>query len=102
MSYKLVYIDFPIEGPWGAEMAEAYQELAQDIKNEPGLLWKVWTESKERGEQGGVYLFQDEESANRYLTKHLARLKSFGIKDIRVKVFDVNEPLSRINQAKLG
>lgn len=96
---KLLQIDFPIEGPFGANMTEAFSDLAKDIAIEEGLIWKIWTENAETKEAGGIYLFQDVENANRYLKKHTERLNSFGIKDITAKVFDVNIPLSQIDKA---
>ena len=39
------------------------------------------------------------EDAKRYLDKHTKRLESFGYKDIRAKIFSVNEPLSLITKA---
>ncbi|NJA60985.1 YdhR family protein, partial [Streptomyces sp. NEAU-H3] len=41
----LVQVDFPSEGPFGAEMAAAYEELAHTITREPGFVWKLWTEN---------------------------------------------------------
>lgn len=96
---KLLQIDFPIEGPFGANMTEAFSDLAKDIAIEEGLIWKIWTENEETKEAGGIYLFQDIENANRYLKKHTERLNSFGIEDITAKVFDVNIPLSQIDKA---
>lgn len=71
-------------------------------RQEPGFLWKVWTESEKNHEAGGIYLFTDEKSALAYLEKHTARLKNLGVEEVVAKVFDVNEPLSQINQAKLA
>ncbi len=66
------------------------------------FLWKVWTESEKNHEAGGIYLFSDEKSALTYLEKHTARLKNLGVEEVVAKVFDVNVPLSQINQAKLA
>lgn len=98
---KLLQIDFPTNGPFGEEMSAAYKELAQDIATEKGLLWKIWTENEKNREAGGIYLFSDEENANRYLQKHTQRLEGFGVKDIKAKIFDVNGPLSLIDKAPL-
>lgn len=94
MSAILLQIDFPTDGPFGKEMSEAYAELAQHLAQTPGLIWKIWTENEETKEAGGIYLFTDEAHAKSYLTEHTARLKSFGIQNIRSKIFSVNEPLS--------
>lgn len=98
---KLLQIDFPIEGPFGEEMTKAFEDLAKDIANEEGLIWKIWTENAANKEAGGIYLFSDENNAKQYLEKHTKRLNSFGIIDINAKIFDVNVPLSLIDKAKL-
>jgi len=98
----LLQFDFPMNGPWGAEMAEALRGLAQDIAGASGLRWKVWTENAAEGRAGGIYLFDDRASADAYRAMHSARLAAFGIKDIRALTFDVNEPLSAITRGPLG
>lgn len=97
----ILQVDFPSQGPWGDEMVNAYQGLAESIAGEPGLLWKIWTENAQTGEAGGVYLFTDRASAEAYLAMHTARLQSFGVQSIRGRVFDVNAPLSAIDRAPL-
>ena len=93
----LVVFEFPYTGPWGADMSQAMQGLAQDIAQEDGLAWKVWTESQERGVAGGVYLFKNREAAQRYIEKHTARLAAFGITGIEARVSDVNTELTKLN-----
>ncbi|NLY12142.1 MAG: monooxygenase [Gammaproteobacteria bacterium] len=92
----LLQIDFPFEGPFGEDMHHAMQDLAQSISQEPGLIWKLWTENPATQEAGGVYLFSDAQSAQNYLTMHEARLSASGVKGIRAKLFSVNTPLSKI------
>ena len=92
---KLLIIDFSYPGPFGNQMAEQLSGLANSIAEEPGFIWKTWTENESTKEAGGVYLFADEETATAYMEKHTARLKALGISDIRIKLFDVNETLSR-------
>ena len=89
----LLQLHFAFNGPFGDAMAEQLEPLAESINQEPGFLWKVWTESEKNHEAGGIYLFTDE---------HTARLKNLGVEEVVAKVFDVNEPLSQINQAKLA
>ena len=91
----LLQIDFPSDGPFGAEMAEAYAGLASSISEESGLLWKIWTENAETKQAGGIYLFADEPSARAYCDMHSRRLESFGVSGIRALFFDVNEALTR-------
>ena len=98
----LLQIDFPTDGPFGAEMSEAYGDLAVSISQEPGLLWKIWTESPTDRRAGGIYLFSDEASARAYCDMHAERLAGFGVTDIRALFFDVNEALTAITRGPAG
>lgn len=100
MSY-LLQVDFPYQGPWGDEMATAMRGLAESIANEPGLIWKIWTENQATGEAGGIYLFKDLPSAEAYLAMHTQRLMGFGVPSVNSKIFEVNEALSLIDRALL-
>ena len=95
----ILQVDFPSEGPFGESMSQAYRELAESINLETGMLWKIWTENSQTQEAGGIYLFDHAANAERYLKMHTARLESFGIDNIRSKIFQVNQTLSVLNQA---
>ena len=95
----LLQVDFPSDGPFGNEMAQAMQTLAQSINHEKGMLWKIWTENTESKEAGGIYLFETKEDAELYLAMHTARLESFGFNNIRSKLFNYNLELSHLNKA---
>lgn len=97
----LLQIDFPFEGPFGEAMATQMAELAESIADEPGLIWKIWTENAQKSTAGGIYLFSDEASAWAYLQKHQQRLKGFGIPEVRALVFAVNTALSQATRAPL-
>lgn len=96
MAY-ILQVDFKMNGPFGDEMAQAFKGLAESINEEPGMLWKIWTEDAEAGEAGGIYLFETKETAAAYLDMHSKRLNSFGINEINSKIFAVNKALSNIN-----
>ena len=98
----LLQIDFPSHGPWGEDLAKKVSDLAHHLNKTPGMVWKIWTENSRTGDCGGVYLFTDENSANNFLKEHLPRLDSMGIKNVRAKVLDVNEGLSRITRAPIA
>lgn len=73
---KLLQVDFNFTGPFGEEMAEKLAGLAESINNEPGF---IWTESRKDQLAGGIYLFEDEASADAYLkslTRRFTRLIS--------------------------
>lgn len=96
---KLLQVDFPFSGPFGEEMTAQLQGLAQSINDEPGFLWKIWTENQDAQQAGGIYLFKDEASAQAYLDMHTARLNAMGITDVRGRIFDINTDLSALNKA---
>lgn len=98
----LLQLDFPFNGPWGDEMSAGMRELAASIAQEPGLVWKIWTENRDTSEAGGIYLFADRASAESYLDMHSARLRAFGVAAVNAKFFDVNVPLSQIDRAPLA
>ncbi|MBT0652506.1 monooxygenase [Geobacter luticola] len=97
----LVQFDFSYKGPFGKDMTAAMTDLAKSITQEPGFIWKIWTENEKAQEAGGIYLFEDEKSAQAYINKHSARLKMFGINQVNAKVFDVNAPLTEITKGTL-
>ena len=66
------------------------------------MRWKIWTENEAEETGGGIYLFEDDESALAYLEEHTARLEGFGVTDIRAKLFHVNEPLTALTRGPLG
>ncbi|WP_299015238.1 monooxygenase [uncultured Photobacterium sp.] len=95
---KLLQVDFNYQGPFGTEMSEQLKELAESINHEPGMIWKIWTESEKELLGGGIYFFENEETAQAYLKMHSERLQKMGITNIRGVVFDFNENLSLINK----
>ncbi|MCF8466567.1 MAG: monooxygenase [Sneathiella sp.] len=99
MTPILVMFNFPYAGPWKREMTSRHIDLAKDIANEEGLLWKLWLENKAEQTAGGVYLFQDPQSADRYREKHKARMLNMGFADIEIRTFAINVSLSRMTNA---
>lgn len=99
--HYLLQVDFKMEGPYGDTMSQEFSELAKSINEEPGMIWKIWTEDAANKEAGGVYLFETKESAQAYLDMHSKRLTSFGITDIRGKIFEINVPLTMINHGPI-
>ena len=97
----ILQVDFPFDGPFGEEMTQAMRPLAEDIASEENLLWKIWTEDTESQQAGGIYLFSERSAAEAYLAKHSQRLQAAGVRDIRSRIFNVNQPLSHIDRAPL-
>lgn len=97
MAYVL-QVDFKMNGPFGDEMAEAFSDLAKSINKEVGFMWKIWTESPETNEAGGIYIFETKETADKYLDMHSKRLTGFGIANVNAKIFAINSKLTDITK----
>ncbi|WP_031548093.1 monooxygenase [Salinicoccus luteus] len=93
----LLQVDFKMEGPFGEEMSEAFKDLAESINDEPGFLWKIWTENADRKEADGIYAFETHDDAEQYLEMHTKRLANFGIDRVNGKIFEISQQLSKIN-----
>lgn len=100
MAYVL-QVDFNHLGPFGEEMLAGFADLAKTINREKGFIWKIWTEKKETNEAGGIYLFETNDDAEKYLAMHSERLKGFGVGQVNAKIFEVNKPLTEINHGPL-
>ena len=90
---------FPFPCPWGKELTEGAHDLARDIANEHGLVWKIWLEDRETGHAGGIYLFDDAAAAERYREKHERRLSVMGLSGVTANIFSVNTELSVLTMA---
>ncbi|WP_421052569.1 monooxygenase [Lysinibacillus capsici] len=100
MTYVL-QVDFKLDGPFGDVMAEAFSDLAKSIYEEEGLLWKIWTESPETNEAGGIYLFESKRTAEQYIAMHSKRLAEFGITTINAKIFAINSKLTEVTKGPI-
>ena len=94
-------MDFPYKGSFGKQMAEELSDMARSILDEPGFIWKIWTEKESEQVAGGIYLFESEETAKAYLNKHTKRLKDLGVQEVNAKILDVNDKLSLIDKGPI-
>jgi len=81
----------------GDSLSENAKPLAESINSEPGFISKIWIENIQTEESGGIYMFKDMDSAQKYVEMHTKRVEAMGAKNITCKYFNVNEPLSIIN-----
>lgn len=94
----LLQIDFNMPAEMlGENLTKNAKALAESINHEPGFISKIWTENQQTGEAGGIYLFKDKTSAENYAVMHSKRVEAMGVKNIRCKLFDINQPLTKIN-----
>jgi hypothetical protein len=87
-------------------------EGAKHISNVSGLRWKIYLQNPEKGEVGGIYLFEDEASLENYLNGPIMKQRTQGkfgdgkhvfspIIDVTIKQFDVMEDLTKITHGPI-
>src|SRR5690625_7001128 len=101
MMANVIIVDFKMNGPFGDEMTEAFADLDKSINEEDGFMWKIWTESPETNEAGGIYIFETKETAKKYLDMHTKRLAGFGVADVNAKTFGINSKLTEITKGPI-
>ncbi|MDW5595070.1 YdhR family protein [Conexibacter stalactiti] len=90
--------DFTLEEPSEATLARAHAMLDQ-----PGLQWKLWLRDEAGNRGGGVYLFDDRETAEAWakgeMTDSAQRFP--WITNLEYRAFEVREELSAITRGPL-
>ncbi len=77
------------------EQEKASLQSANLISNVKGIIWKIWIVNDAEKTAGGIYLFEDEASAQAYLNGPIiATMKNMPvINDFQAKIFDIiSEP----------
>lgn len=94
----ILQMHFDKNGPFGKEAYQSSKERAESINQEPGFLWKIWTEDEASSLAGGIYLFDSRDNAQKYLEMHTQRLIGLGFDNFRSNIFEINKDLSDINK----
>ena len=100
MPTQVVQINFNYAAPTN-ELLAALKATAGPISKVPGLVWKVWLLNEAKKEAGGIYLFDSEAAAQKYLSSEIVTgmTTNPAIRNPSVKQFRVEEELSRITRA---
>ncbi len=89
------------------KLMEVTVEGAKHIATVPGLRWKIYLQNPEKGEVGGIYLFEDEASLKAYLNGPIMTQRKQGkfgdgkrvfspIIDVTIKQFEVVDEPTKI------
>lgn len=97
----VIFVDFE-NHDFSAERTEALKPMAEEIGRAPGFVWKIWTEDREAGRAGGVYLFSSRALAETYVEAHRVRLAKRGVHEMVAEFRTWNPVLSAINNAPVG
>jgi hypothetical protein len=102
MAQTIVQVNFKLNVS-GKVYEQAVAPLAQPMADVAGLQWKIWLLNESSHEAGGIYLFEDQDSANAFLNGPLvAQVKSAPIlSDLSAAQFAVMESLTEITHGPL-
>lgn len=103
MSQQILQINFQFNVS-EKEYENASSSLAQSFADIPGCKWKIWLMNEDRKEAGGVYLFSDKESVEKYKESDLFKMVNnhSAFSNFSVKQFDILEELSGVTRAPLS
>jgi hypothetical protein len=103
MSKQLLQVNFKLregmdlDSPEGQQTMQAWVQEAAEF---PGLIWKIWIDNEERGEYGGIYLFEDEQSLENYLDSD-SMAQTQRMRDVSIKRFDIAEEPTRMTRGPI-
>ena len=102
MAEKALQVNFKYNVPIEPLM-EGTLKSADEIAAKPGLRWKIWIYNDETKEAGGLYLFEDDASADAYIEWLTAALERNPVaSDITVRKFDINEAATAITRGPVA
>ena len=86
-----------------AEFESGFDAIASQIAQVPGLRWKIWLLNEAESRGGGIYLFDDEESARAYLEGPIvAAMKSLPVlSELSVNSFSVLEEPTAVTRGPI-
>ena len=104
MTQKILQVNGRLVVPVEEFEQHARAEDAQFFTTVPGLVWKIWLIDRERGEAGGIYLFEDEVTHQAYVDGPVvAQLREWPLwADLSVKGFDYLAEASAVTHAPVG
>lgn len=104
MRERIFQLNFRVKVP-GGEYQAAVSPLADAFAAVPGLRWKIWYQKNEQtGEAGGIYLFEDQVSLDKFLASDLPKqvMGHPALSDFSTKQFDILERESLTTRAPIG
>ncbi len=103
MGQKILQVNLKFKGLTGSELEQVWLPAARSLADTPGLRWKIWLMNESEHQAGGIYLFDDETSAQAFLTGSVVgALKGDpAISDVRARMFDVMEQHTAITHGPI-
>ena len=74
---------------------------AIQMKNTPGLIWKIWAFNDTENEAFGLYFFRDDDMAQLVYDNMDPKTLGDKFSDVRFRIWDIQEELCRLNNVPL-
>ena len=103
MAQQILQVNFKFNVP-REQYENTISPMAQDFAKVPGCLWKLWLINEKDSEAGGLYLFADEGSVEKFKGSSLVAsvLSHPALSDFSIKQFEVLDKVSRVTRAPLA
>ena len=103
MPAKILQINFRLTASV-PEYENLCQSVAQAFAGVSGLRWKIWLLNDREQAAGGIYLFENEQALNDFLSSPLAaQVQSHpALYDFGAKAFDVMEEVTAITHGPIA
>jgi hypothetical protein len=103
MTRQILQINMTIDAPapeWEAACNQVCStEVAKELAQVPGLVWKIWIKNADRREAGGTYLFENEATASAYTNMAAHKLQGIPfVRDVTCKRFNIVEAPTAITR----
>jgi hypothetical protein len=101
-TYAVLHLRFKLRVPPSVLLAHS-QDAAAIIARVKGLIWKVWLSQEEELEMGGIYLFDNRETAEAYLNHPIIQAvrNNPAVVSAQSQLWDVEGSLSALTRAPL-
>lgn len=103
MCQKILQVNLRFSGLTRSELEQVWLPAARPLVDIRGLRWKIWLMNESEHLAGGIYLFDDEASAQAFLAGPVvgALKNDPAISDLHARMFDVMEQHTAITHGPI-
>lgn len=87
---RLLTIELQHEGPLSAEQVAALDRLSILISGTRGFVWKTFDRNQRAGRASGIYVFQDDFSAQLYSCRFALQMSALGVARIHSQINEID------------
>ncbi len=103
MARTILHVTFDFDFERNEDRAVTIARAYEHTRSLPGMVWKVWLRDRETGRGGGIYLFEDRETAQAWVDESFAGQPAQPwTSNLTYELLTIDEELSTITKAHLG